>query len=121
MDINNYVLHTLNTCRSLVSINNTLITLIPKIKNFLKVGDFRPISLFNITYKIIAKMLANRLKKIIHHIISPTQCAFIPHRLIIDNILITYETLHTLNSRSMGKQRFIALKLDMNKAYDLVE
>lgn len=68
-------------------------------KSNLKVCDFRPTSLCNVIYKIIAKVLANRLKMIIHDIITPTQSVFIPGRLIKDNILIAYKTLHTLNSQ----------------------
>lgn len=104
-----------------MSINDTFITLIPKINDPSKVVDYRPISLYNVIYKIIPKVLANRLKLILHDIISPIQSAFILDRLITDNILIAYETLHNLNSQSKSKQRFKALKLDMSKAYDRIE
>lgn len=66
-------------------------------------------------------MLANRLKGILPLIISPNQCAFVPGRLISDNILVAYETLHTMNSQLYGKKGYMALKLDMNKANDRVE
>jgi hypothetical protein len=78
-------------------LNSTYIALIPKIKNPTSVMDFRPISLCNVVYKIISKVLANRLKKILPHIISPYQSTFIPGRLITDNILAVYETLHTMH------------------------
>lgn len=72
-------------------------------------------------YKIIAKVLANRLKRVLPFIISFTQSAFISSRLITDNILVAFEALHTMDGRMKVKEGFMALKLDMSKAYDRVE
>ena len=66
-------------------------------------------------------MLANRLKQIHPDIISPTQSAFVPGHLIIDNVLVAYETLHTMQGRKKGKKGSVALKLDISKAFDQVE
>jgi ribonuclease HI len=102
-------------------VNHSHIVLIPKTKNPTRVTDYRPISLCNVVYKIVAKVLANRLKLILPIIISSTQSAFIPGRLISDNILVAYETLHTMHARMWGREGYMAVKLDMSKAYDRVE
>ena len=72
-------------------------------------------------YKIISKVLANRLKQILPQIISPTQSAFVPGWLITDNVLVAYETLHAMHCQKKGKKGSLALKLDISKAYDQVE
>ena len=115
------VLDYLNSGSMIPSINHTNIVLIPKVKTPEKMSDFRPIGLYNVIYKIISKVLANRLKQILLDIISPTQSAFVPGRLITDNVLVAYETLHTMHSRKKGKKGSLTLKLDISKAYDRVE
>lgn len=102
------------------SINKTFIALIPKVKNPSCITEYRPISLCNVLYKLIAKVLANRMKNVLPIIISQTQSAFIPGRLITDNILIAFEAFHFIDVRINGRQGFMALKLDMSKAYNRV-
>jgi hypothetical protein len=87
----------------------------------LSVNDFQPISLCNVLYKITSKMLDNHLKVVLHVIISSNQRAFILGRLISDNILTAYETLHSMQTRHWGKTGYVAVKLDMSKAYDRVD
>ena len=120
-DVTQSVLHFLNSGSLPNPLNHTFITLIPKTKNPERVSEFRPISLCNVLYKIFSKVLANRLKRVLPHIISEHQSAFIIGRLITDNILVAYETLHYMKNHNSGSSGFMALKLDMSKAYDRVE
>ncbi|KAH0987413.1 hypothetical protein GBA52_014590 [Prunus armeniaca] len=101
--------------------NHTNIALIPKVLNPEIPSQFRPISLCNNAYKILSKILANRLKDILPHLISHQQNAFIPGRQIQDNILVAHEVFHYLRLKRKGKVGELGLKLDMNKAYDRVE
>ena len=72
-------------------------------------------------YKIISKVIADCLKPMLNSIIFETQSAFISDRLITDNILIAFEYLHHMKNSCTGKKDFVAMKLDMSKAYDWVE
>ncbi|KAL8145771.1 hypothetical protein AgCh_003788 [Apium graveolens] len=72
-------------------------------------------------YQVISKVTANRLKHVLESIISNTQSAFIPGRMIIDNIMIAQEIMHFMKRKMKGKDGWMALKLDMSKAYDRVE
>ena len=95
-DVTHSVLHFLNSACLLDNLNHTFITLIPKKNSPEYASDFRPISLCNVLYKIFSKVLANRIKKILPKIISEHQSAFTKSRLISDNILVAFESLHSM-------------------------
>jgi hypothetical protein len=115
------VLDFMNSDRFDSVLNTNNIALIPKVKNPLRLTKYRPISLCYVLYKIIAKVLANRLKKVLPFIISHNQSAFVLRRLITNNVLVAFEALHTMDGRMSGKNGFMALKLDMSKSYDRIE
>ena len=114
-------MHILNDGGSIAPLNHTLIALILKVKKLRKVTEYKPISLCNVIYRIVTKTIANRLKQILQLIIAPTQSAFVSNRLITDNIIIGYECLHKIRSNKSKKGGLVALKLDISKAYDMVE
>lgn len=102
-------------------LNLTEIILLPKKNEANRVNDYRPISLCNVSMKIITKVLANRLSESLPMVISQTQSAFIKGRLISDNIILAHETNHYLKHRKNWKGGFLSIKIDMSKAYDRVE
>lgn len=101
-------------------LNHTYITLIPKKDNPNLVEHYRPISLCNVVYKIILKILANRIKLLLGKIISPYQSAFILGRTMNDNVITYHEFMHHIN-RKKGSLNLMAVKINLAKAYDKVE
>ena len=97
--------------------NISLIVLIPKTSNPTIVNNFQPISLYNLVYKIISKLLVAKFRPLLHKIISPCQSAFIPGRWIAENQVVVHELLHSFKVRKV-KSGFMALMLDLQKAYD---
>ena len=120
-EVTEAVLNCLNSGMIPHSINHTFITLIPKVKSPVKVLEFCPIALCNTLYKIITKVLANRLKKILPSVILESQSAFQSSKAISNNILVAFETLHHTKSQKSKNTGFMAMKLDMRKTYDRVE
>ena len=98
----------LNGDESIKGINETYISLIPKIKSLETILEFRPISLCNVVYKIISKTLAIRLKSVLGHLIDKAQSAFVYDMLIIDNVILAFEAFHKIKK---GKGSNIAVKV----------
>ena len=100
-------------------LNNTLIVLIPKISNPSSINHYRLISLCNVVYKAISKLLVAKLRPMLDTIITPCQSAFVPGRWIGENQVIVKELLHSFKTRKV-KEGFVAVKVDLQKAYDRI-
>uniref|UniRef100_A0A803PQY8 Reverse transcriptase domain-containing protein n=1 Tax=Cannabis sativa TaxID=3483 RepID=A0A803PQY8_CANSA len=101
-------------------LNHTFICLIPKCENPDSVDKFQPIALCNFVYKVVTRIIAHRLRPLLDRLVSPLQSAFVPGRWIAESSLLTQELVHTIKSKK-GKGGLMAIKIDMNKAYDRLE
>lgn len=120
-DVSSFYLDVLNSFKNFDQLNRTNIVLIPKIPNPTSVTNFRQISLCNVLYKAISKIITNRFRGVLSKCIDIYQSAFVSGRLITDNVLVAYELLYTFTQKRVGKKGFMALKVDMSKGYDRVE
>lgn len=101
-------------------LNKTHVALIPKIQGPETLGNYRLISLCNTVYKIVTKILVARLRPFLDTLVSPLQDAFVPGRRGIDNNIIAQEVIHSI-SKKRGKESYMVLKIDLEKAYDKLE
>ena len=99
------------------STNSAFLALIPKEKGANNFSKFRPISLCNTGYKLVTKIIANRLKNILSAIIPENQGGFIKGRKILDNIVLVQEAIHSIFHR---KEKGTVIKLDLVNAFDRV-
>ena len=97
------------------SLNFTFLVMVPKKEGVDDFKDFRPISLVGSLYKLVAKVLANRLKKEMGNVVNKAQNAFMEGRQILDASLIANEVIYSMVRR---KEKGILCKLDVEKAYD---
>ena len=93
-------------------LNDTLLVPIPKCQGPETINHYRPISLCNPIYKIITKIIGQRLRPFLDQLISPLQSAFVPGRRGMDNMIIVQELVHTLNLKK-GKTGYMAIKIDL--------
>lgn len=118
MDVCSAVKEFFTSGKLLGEFNTTMICLVPKIKSPARVTDYRPISCCNVVYKGISKVITNRLKGVLNELVDVNQSAFIPGRLISDNILLAQEFMMGYNRSH--RTRNCAFKIDIQKAYDTV-
>lgn len=98
-------------------VNTIWVALIPKVEGAVELKDFRPISVVGCIYKVIAKIMALRLKRMIPFLIGETQSAFVMERQIMDGALIANEVVQWAMKK---KEKIVLLKPDFQKAYDTI-
>jgi hypothetical protein len=104
-----------NSVKFLPTLNATFLTLIPKEERVINPKKFRPITLCNVIYKIISKVIDLRLKPILPFIIFKEQSRYVEGRKIMDSIILVHETIHSLKST---RTPCMLLKLDLSKDFD---
>lgn len=104
-----------------IGMNDTDITLIPKVDHPDRVTHFRPISLCNLSYKSITKLMSNLLKGLMQDVVSPQQSSFVPGRQITNNIIIYQRPLMLVMKNKKGSKGFMLFKIDLEKAYDRLD
>ena len=117
-EITEVVLEFFQSGRLLKQWNTENLVLIPKKTNASLPSDFRSISCLNTVYKVISKLLASRLKEILPLMISKSQSAFLPGRLLAENVLLATDLVNGYNSQTVSPRGM--LKVDLRKAFDSI-
>uniref|UniRef100_M8BSZ2 Leucoanthocyanidin reductase n=1 Tax=Aegilops tauschii TaxID=37682 RepID=M8BSZ2_AEGTA len=102
----------------LFRLNFGTITLLPKKTEAVRIEQFRPICLLNISFKIFTKVGTNRLTQIAHSVVQPSQTAFMLDRNILEGVVVLHETLHEIHTKKLDG---VVFKVDFEKAYDKVK
>lgn len=110
----------LSTGMVLWKILDSFISLIPKKDNPENVGDFKPITLLNVIFNVISKVIVNRFRPLMTKLVGPYQNSFLPGRSTLDNVILTQEVVHSMN-RKKGKKGNMVIKLDLHKTYDSLD
>lgn len=95
-------------------VKNTLITLISKVEDASQLSQFWPISLCNVYYKILTKLIAQRLKSTMSKLVNLVQYSFVPNRQSRDNVIIVPEVFHSMRKKK-GRRGWMVIKLDLEK------
>lgn len=115
--LHSFVTNCFNGSLPIAAVNGTLISLIPNVPHSETITQFRPINLCNVNYKILTKILVQRIQPFVSKLIGEEQASFVPGRQITNNIVIVQEIVHSMHSQK-GKNCSMAIKVDLEKAYD---
>jgi hypothetical protein len=99
------------------SLNFGTIILLPKYREAIKIQQYRPICLLNVSFKIFTKVATNRISQIAKKVISPFKTAFLPGRNTMEGVIVLHETIHKMHRK---KQNGLIFKIDFEKAYDKI-
>lgn len=100
-------------------VNSTILALVPKKTDSMEMRDYRPIACCNVLYKVVSKILANRLKVLLPRVITENQSAFIKGRLLLENVLLASELVKDYHKEAVSPR--CVLKIDISKAFDSVQ
>ena len=100
-------------------VNSTILALVPKKLDSMEMKDYRPIACCNVLYKVVSKILANRLKVLLPRIIAETQSAFVKGRLLMENVLLASELVKNYHKDTVTPR--CLMKIDISKAFDSVQ
>ena len=121
-DVSKVVLDCLNNFHIHFEFNHTYVTLVPKVKSpEERISKFRPIRSCNVIYKLVSKVLANRMKKLLSLVVFENQSAFQAGQVVTNNLLTAFDNLYYMKNHQYGKPGFMALKLNTSKEYEQVE
>lgn len=115
IDIWQLIEHSISTHGVLPGFNATFLALIPKEENSQHPKSFRPIALCNVIYKLITKIIGNRLKPLLPSLISREHMGYVEDHQILDNVILTHELIHSLKIKKIPE---MLIKLDLLKAFD---
>jgi len=118
VDLMNFITDFHHNGKLTKGINSTFIALIPKVASPQRMNDYRPISLVGCMYKVLAKVLANRLRAVIASVVPDSQSAFVKGKQILDCILIANEAV---DEACRFNKELLLFKVDFEKAYDSVD
>lgn len=118
--VTKFILEVFRTRTVPADMNHAVLCLLPKQHPPEDISQFRPICLSNVLIKVISKVLANRVKRVIGDLAGKWQSSFIPNRQATDNIVIAQEVVHSMR-RGTGRKRGMVVKIDLEKAYDRID